>query len=308
MPYEIIAAICSNKIVNAAATKLNETIFKRIGFGMKLKHEDEMNKVKARAPVYKAQAKYEIEDMEAEQALKRLDHEERIRLRTEEIESRRQHNLESIVAQSYQAIPDDVSEDPVDPDWVFKFIDACQDVGDEEMQSLWAQILAGEITKPGSYSARTLQLVRTLSKHEAEVFVRFCSCLWSIDSSEKQYPIVPTPNIYSAVPGINIDYDALQMLDDIGLIRFDALAGVSKIFGFKNPSPNIRVGSLSLTFRYFRTPHLFRYKEDQCPLEKDVNIGHAILRGYPVMMSWFLWYLNGIAGLERSGFKNLSMR
>jgi hypothetical protein len=38
------------------------------------------------------------------------------------------------------------------------------------------------------------------------------------------------------------------------------------------------------------------------------NIDVLWLRGYPVMMSWFLRYLNGIAGLERSGFKNLSMR
>ena len=41
------------------------------------------------------------------------------------------------------------------------------------MQALWGRILAGEIKKPKSYSLRTLELLRNLSKEEAECFIKF---------------------------------------------------------------------------------------------------------------------------------------
>ena len=38
------------------------------------------------------------------------------------------------------------------------------------MQFVWGKILAGEIQKPGSFSFRTLEIVRNLSRQEAETF------------------------------------------------------------------------------------------------------------------------------------------
>ena len=50
-----------------------------------------------------------------------------------------------------------VSDKPVDPDWFARWRVNAEDVRDEEMQSLWARILAGEVREPGSYSLHTVR-------------------------------------------------------------------------------------------------------------------------------------------------------
>ena len=104
-----------------------------------------------------------------------LDVKQRADLRIEYRESLRQENIEKVVSIAANEISDKVSTEPVDLDWSLQFFDAVQDVCDEDMQSLWARILAGEVTEPGSYSKRTLQFLKTLDKFEAEKFVVFCS-------------------------------------------------------------------------------------------------------------------------------------
>ena len=42
------------------------------------------------------------------------------------------------------------------------------------MQKLWGRLLAGEVASPQSYSKRTLQFLKTLSKREAAAFERYC--------------------------------------------------------------------------------------------------------------------------------------
>jgi hypothetical protein len=58
----------------------------------------------------------------------------------------------------------------VDPDWVARFFGSAQDVSNEDMQKLWARILAGEVVKPGTFSLRTLEVLKNLSQREAERF------------------------------------------------------------------------------------------------------------------------------------------
>jgi hypothetical protein len=104
-----------------------------------------------------------------------LDIKQRADLRIEHRETLRQENIEKVVSIAANEMSDKVSNEPVDLDWSLQFFDAAQDVCDEDMQSLWARILAGEVSDPGSYSKRTLQFLKTLDKFEAEKFVVFCS-------------------------------------------------------------------------------------------------------------------------------------
>jgi hypothetical protein len=104
-----------------------------------------------------------------------LDIKQRTDLRIEHRETLRQENIEKVVSIAANEMSDKVSKEPVDLDWSLQFFDAAQDVCDEDMQSLWARILAGEVSDPGSYSKRTLQFLKTLDKFEAEKFVVFCS-------------------------------------------------------------------------------------------------------------------------------------
>jgi hypothetical protein len=104
-----------------------------------------------------------------------LDIKQRAELRIEHRETLRQENIEKVVSIAANEMSDKVSNEPVDLDWSLQFFDAAQDVCDEDMQSTWARILAGEVSDPGSYSKRTLQFLKTLDKFEAEKFVVFCS-------------------------------------------------------------------------------------------------------------------------------------
>lgn len=54
-------------------------------------------------------------------------------------------------------------------DWFVRFFEDAGNIGDEQMQELWAKVLAGEIDHPGTFSLRALDVLRNLSREEAEV-------------------------------------------------------------------------------------------------------------------------------------------
>ena len=88
-------------------------------------------------------------------------------------EIRRQENIDTVVEMAAQNLEGkEVSDKPVEEDWSTRFFDIVQDVSKEEMKVLWAKILAKEIEHPSSFSLRTLELLRTVSSEEAELFVR----------------------------------------------------------------------------------------------------------------------------------------
>jgi hypothetical protein len=95
-------------------------------------------------------------------------------------EARRQINLERIMlGAAADALPDDeVSQDPVDDDWIARFFNAAQEVTNDDLQKVWSRLLAREVAKPGCVSLRTLEVLRNLSPQEARLFdewrVHFC--------------------------------------------------------------------------------------------------------------------------------------
>jgi hypothetical protein len=133
-------------------------------------------------------------------------------------ESRKQENIEKITAQAVATLPNDAKPETLNEDWVTNFFNKCENVSDEEMQSLWANLLSGEATHPGTYSKRTVELVSMLDKNDAELFTRFCQFVWLFGTK-------PTPIVFNyrdeifATAGMTLT--SLWHLDDIGLINFD---------------------------------------------------------------------------------------
>ena len=99
-----------------------------------------------------------------------LQIEERAQTRLEHRQLLKQINLEAIAAAAVEHLSGPVSTEEVDEDWKTRFFNIAEDVSSSEMQDLWGKILAGEVARPGSYSVRTLEVLRNLSKIEAEVF------------------------------------------------------------------------------------------------------------------------------------------
>lgn len=96
--------------------------------------------------------------------------EERAQTRLEYREVRRQENLEAIAEAAVSHLPEQVSSTEVDKDWKTRFFNIAEDVSNTDMQNLWGKILAGEVTTPGTYSVRTLEILKNLSQREAEAF------------------------------------------------------------------------------------------------------------------------------------------
>ena len=93
-------------------------------------------------------------------------------LQTEQ-QAKRRANLIMIAAEAADEIGVDVSDDPVDPDWVARFFTAAQDVSQRELQTIWGRLLAREVEIPGRVPLRTLDTLRNLTVSEMRLVERF---------------------------------------------------------------------------------------------------------------------------------------
>jgi uncharacterized repeat protein (TIGR03899 family) len=109
----------------------------------------------------------------------------RVASRLEFQQRKRQKNIERVTSNAATELADEtgVPEERPDDDWVTRFFDSAQDIRSTQMQELWGRILAGEIKKPGSYSLRTLEFVKNLTKQEAEVLEKLGRFALSIGST-----------------------------------------------------------------------------------------------------------------------------
>ena len=103
--------------------------------------------------------------------LDNLSCDDRSASRAEYRERKRQKNVESITSIAAVELLDqkDIPDERPEEDWINRFFNAAEDVSSEQMQELWGRILSGEIKKPGSYSLKTLDFVRNLTKDDAAI-------------------------------------------------------------------------------------------------------------------------------------------
>lgn len=160
-----------------------------------------------------AEAYAEVRKVDAQNAaaLARLEGEERIAQYIYTRESRKMNNVQQIVnkAEEQFAEGEQVSSEPVNQDWQNRFFSIAEDISDEEMQKLWAQILAGEVKRPKSFSLRTLDVLRNISKEEAELFTQ-----------ANQFYLA---NNYICTESFALELLQYLKLSDAGLINNEAL-------------------------------------------------------------------------------------
>jgi hypothetical protein len=117
----------------------------------------------------------------------------------------------------------------MDDDWVAHFFDKCRNVSNEDMQRLWAKVLAGEANTPGSFSRKTINLVADLNAGDANLFTLLCSFCWELEP----HKIVPLVfGLGHNEPGFSkedcaiyqrhgIYFDTVRHLEALGLVRID---------------------------------------------------------------------------------------
>ena len=146
---------------------------------------------------------------------------------------------------------------PQNYDWHTRFYEACGNISDDEIQEIWAAVLSGEIRKPGSYSLRTLDCLRNITKEEAKLFKRICDCSIRIGRT------VFLPRFGGIMEKNGITYDDVIKMDDCGLLNsnFGMSSGVTvdstyRILHFDDSEVllvKLREGSANnrLTFRQY---------------------------------------------------------
>lgn len=115
--------------------------------------------------------------------------------------------------------PDErVADEQVDADWFARWRNGVEDVSNDDMRIFWARILAGETTQPDTYSLRSLDLLRSLSRTDAELI-------------SKLAPLV----FHDFVPRINDLFESVSLsefleLEEIGVCTNVDSTGLMKQF------------------------------------------------------------------------------
>ena len=98
-----------------------------------------------------------------------------IRQRVEFQERKRQANIASVVRDAAAELGDkEVPDREPDHDWTARFFNGVQDVSSEDMRKLWAKVLSGEVEEPGRTSLRTLEILKNMTKEDAQLFGHMC--------------------------------------------------------------------------------------------------------------------------------------
>ena len=98
-----------------------------------------------------------------------------IKQRIEFQETKRQANIKAAVREAATELGDkEVPDHEPDPDWTARFFDGVQDVSSEDMRGLWAKVLSGEVEEPGRTSLRTLDILKNMTRTDAQLFVGVC--------------------------------------------------------------------------------------------------------------------------------------
>lgn len=84
----------------------------------------------------------------------------------------KQKNIEAVIDVAYSELDHEqaVTDEPVDHDWIIRFFNSVEDISNEQMQWIWGKLLAGEIKHPGTFSLRTLNILKNLTQNEAILF------------------------------------------------------------------------------------------------------------------------------------------
>lgn len=81
-------------------------------------------------------------------------------------------NMRMALEAAQNVSDEEVAEGCIDPDWFARWRREAMVIGNEEMQRLWGRILVEEAKNPESVSYRTLDVLKNLTRQEAELFTK----------------------------------------------------------------------------------------------------------------------------------------
>lgn len=152
--------------------------------------------------------------------LKRAEYRKRI------TEIKEQQNIENVLDETAQLLEGTatVTSEPVDEDWLNRFFNSVKEISNEDMQIIWARILAEEIKSPNTCSFRTLETLRNMTRVEAELFQKISRC--TIQSGRFRF----LPQYKSYLEKEKINYEEIIKLSEHGLISTNGMESINTTF------------------------------------------------------------------------------
>ncbi|MCK4784845.1 MAG: DUF2806 domain-containing protein [Desulfobacteraceae bacterium] len=174
-------------------------------------------------------------------------------------ETKKQSNMESITGKATCLLNEDAEPQHMDNDWISNFFDNCRLISNEEMQTLWAKVLAGEANSPGKYSKRTVNFLSAIDKADATMFTALCRFVWFIGD---YVPLIfnESDDIYQKY---GISFNSLMHLDEVGFINFQHITGFKKA--------GLEKRGIVL---YYKKPVCLEFDKER---DNELNIGRVIL-------------------------------
>lgn len=191
--------------------------------------------------------------------------------RTDERESiRRAISASKAVAYAESELAQDAqapSPQPLSDDWLFRWRDNASSVSSDELQSLWGKVLAGEVKHPGSFSLRTLEFLRNLSREDAVLI-------------EKAAPYVVSDVIFRP-ENENDKVGELSFSDFLELQDLGILSGVDAL-GMMNKYSSMQVGNFVQPLKSYGSLILVTHSDEKMtfslPIYSVTKIGQEVLR------------------------------
>jgi uncharacterized repeat protein (TIGR03899 family) len=168
---------------------------------------------------------------------------------------RKQKNIETIMEKTFTFCAKKSIDKRTDLDWFNHYITLAEDVGNKTMQDLWAKILAGELSRPGSFSLKTLKVFREMSIVDAKLLAKACS-LAVKDPSNKNMRILSgtyqKPGLFNF---LNKDRERYINLSQFGLNYADILSLADNHILYQQESESsMMTKGESINFNYNGTP------------------------------------------------------
>lgn len=215
-----------------ATEKLSNGIFKVLGYKLEAKHMKAMAEAEAYKTKVMADAKaYEIDTIgtairnnkdlpvsfnssdktlsiditNPEQLIQRSNY------RLQYQQAKKEYNIESVIGKTVLELGDKNSDstEEVDEDWYTRFFNIVEDISDEQLQRLWARILAGEVLKPRTYTYRFLSVLSNISKNEFEIILKIAPFVSGDIIINDQRQLISK----------DISYHEIDILEDMGVLK-----------------------------------------------------------------------------------------
>lgn len=208
----------------------------------------------------KAQAEADAALIAATNQLKLDDLSQRALKRFVKEESIKQSNIESILEKTFPEMTDSAEPSLLSNEWLLFFFERAKYASDEEMQTIWAKILAGETNHHGCFSKSTLRILSEMSQDDATAFMKTISFSFKIDGEDRIF-------IYDfhdeIVKKSGLTFDFINRLNILGLLSCGSTFGYNISELPQNMSASYGNKKVKISFK----------SKEHCKL----NCGRAIL-------------------------------